>query len=62
MAVGVRDMAAFRARSLEGRLGCAVDLDVSELVGGSMTGFVFCASCSEVLMLCFSGSLDFAAS
>lgn len=55
-------MAALRARSLEGRLGGVVDFDASGVVGGSMTGFVFCASCSEMLMLCFSGSLEFAAS
>lgn len=32
------------------------------MVGGSITGLVLCASCSEILMLCFSGSLDFAVS
>ncbi len=53
-------MAAFRARNLEGRL--ALDVEVSDAVEVSMTGFVFCASFSEILMLCFSGRLEFEAS
>ncbi len=53
MAVGVREMAAFRGRNLLGRL--ALDVDGSEAVGIPSTGFVFCASCSVMLMLCLFG-------
>ena len=61
MAVGVSDIAALRARSLDGRVG--LDVGASEVVVRfGKTGLVFWASRSEILMLCLSGSLDRAAS
>ena len=52
VAVGVSDIAAFRGRSLVGRLGFSVEVEGE---GASVTGFGFWASFSEILMLCFSG-------
>ena len=52
VAAGVSDIAAFRGRSLVGRLGFSVEVEGE---GASVTAFGFWASFSEILMLCFSG-------
>lgn len=52
VAVGVSVIAAFRARSLVGRLDFSVDVVEA---GGSRTGFDFCASISFMLTLCVLG-------
>ncbi len=49
-------MAAFRGRSLVGLFGLSV---AGKDDGALVTGFVFCASVSVRLMLCFSGLLEF---
>ena len=61
VAVGVSDIAALRARNLEGRGDFEVGFS-EVVVDFGKTSLLFWASFSEMLMLCFSGSLDNAAS